>query len=469
MMDASSLSRRARLLDLVTLVGLLLAMTIWVTGGFREWLPWGRVSMTSWSRPLVIALVALLVRHWFEPRPHALSRLVIWQRHWRDAPGVREALTLTLSTRSAVLLVGFLATVLFGPPADAPRAWRLYENEFFNLPARWDTGWYLGIAAEGYSFDPGRPHLQQNIAFFPAYPLLMRYGSLLLGREMAWTGVLISWVSFFAALVYLYRFARDRWGEGAAAAAIGLLACYPFSLYYSTAYTEGLFLLTVIGACYHFERNALWKAGLWGLLAGLTRPNGCLLSVVLACIALRPWWEARGRPGASFGWTSLADRMSVAALPGLGMLIYATYIFFLTGNPFQWAAQNAAWGRVYRGLDELVLEQAGHIGEAGLLSFAGTRSYDALQLSAVVFVALTAWGVYRRIGFPYLVMLAVNLVPPLVMGGLMSIGRVSSMLFPCFLWLALAVPAAHRMAWLAGLAMVQALCAALFFTWRPLF
>ena len=171
-------------------------------------------------------------------------------------PACREALPIVLTTRTAVFVAGFLAIAFFGYRADVPVPWRIYENEFLNLPARWDTGWYLGVAIEGYAWAPARDTVQQNIAFFPVYPMLMRYGSLFLGRETMWTGVLISWLAFFAALVYLYRFTRDRWDDERAGVAIALLACYPFAFFFSTAYTESLFLLTMIGACYHFERGS---------------------------------------------------------------------------------------------------------------------------------------------------------------------------------------------------------------------
>jgi hypothetical protein len=87
----------------------------------------------------------------------------------------------------------------------------------------------------------------------------------------------------------------------------------------------------------------------------------------------------------------------------------------------------------------------------------------------VLFVMATLWPVFRRIGFPYAVLILINLVPPLMMGGLLSIGRVTSVLFPAFVWLALAIPTAHRTAWIAGFAMLQAVVAAMFFTWRPLY
>lgn len=466
----SLVSPLTRVLDVVTVIAFLLAVTVWLTGGFREWTPLGRLSVTSWTRPLLIALLAAVLRHWRQPRPTIATRARAWIGAAHAAPGVRAALPIALATRTAVFLAGFLAVVLFGYRTGIEVPWRIYENELWNLPARWDTGWYLGVAIEGYQFTPTRIAQQQNIAFFPLYPMLMRYGSLLLGREVMWTGVLISWVSFFAALVYLYRFARERFDDEAATAGIALLACYPFALFFSTAYTEALFLLTAVAACYHFERNELWKAGAWGLLAGLSRPNGALLSVVLALIAVRPMWTTvRARRLQLGDWIGTADRIAVAAMPGIGMLLYSTYIFFLTGHPFQWAAQNAAWGRVYRSMDALVGQQAQSIGEHGLYTYAATQTVDALQLTAVLFVLAAVWPVARRIGLPYAVLILVNIVPPLLMGGLLSMGRVTSVLFPVFLWLGVAVPPAHRPAWLAVFAMLQAICAAMFFTWRPLF
>ncbi len=89
--------------------------------------------------------------------------------------------------------------------------------------------------------------------------------------------------------------------------------------------------------------------------------------------------------------------------------------------------------------------------------------------AAVFFVLATLWPVFRRIGFPYAVLIVINVFPPLLMGGLLSMGRVTSVLFPVFVWLAVAIPVSHRMAWVAGFAMLQAIVAAAFFTWRPLF
>ena len=50
-----------------------------------------------------------------------------------------------------------------------------------------------------------------------------------------------------------------------------------------------------------------------------------------------------------------------------------------------------------------------------------------------------------------------------------EIGRLSSVLFPAFIWFATAIPARQRSGWLATFMAIQAFNAALFYTWRELF
>jgi len=90
-------------------------------------------------------------------------------------------------------------------------------------------------------------------------------------------------------------------------------------------------------------------------------------------------------------------------------------------------------------------------------------------VSGVAFVLAATWPVARRLGLAYAVFILINMLPPLAAGGLLSAGRFSSVLFPAFVWFASAVPERQRPGWLAGFMGVQALNAALFYTWRPLY
>lgn len=466
-----------RLLDAIGVAFILLGLSVIVTGGFREWTPMGRISMTSWVRPVAIGGIALLVRHLIYRSPTLPHRVMTGMRAWWATADVRAIAPVYLATRLGVLIVGFLGITMIGYAPNTP-PWRVYGNDFLNLPARWDAGWYLGVALDGYIWDPAAPDTQQNIAFFPAFPIMMRYGALFLARQTVWVGVLIALIAFFFALRYMFRLARTTLADDQAIASVAFLATYPFALFFSAPYTEALYLLTSVAAFYHFERDELKHAGLWGLLAGLTRPNGCLLSIPLAVLAVGPMFTRRSPQGDAAlarrsaqreGGRATATRIAAAAMPGIGMLLFSTYIYVLTGNPLQWAAQNAAWGRVYKGLDQLVQDRVVYVQHYGLYTYASNRTLDMLQAIAVVFVIATIWPVFRRFGLPYAALLVVNLVTPLMMGGLLSMGRVTSVLFPTFLWLGAVVPARHRTGWLIIFGMLQSLAAILFFTWRPLY
>ena len=450
----------ARVLDAAGLGLICVGISVLFTGGFREWTPLGRLSVTSPARPLVCAAVLLLLRHVVQRQPSVVSRVAGILERARHSVALQAVWPIVFASRLGVLAIGFLGIALLGYAPDTP-PYRIYNNDLLDMPARWDTGWYMGIATSGYAFDPAATEAMQNVAFFPLYPMLMHYVAATMGRHVIWAGVAISCVAFLWAAIYLYKFATTRLDAEVAATAVALLAAYPFALFFSAAYTESLFLLTIVATCFHFERDQLWKAAAWGLAAGLTRPNGCFLSIVLALLVLRDY------PTAS--WRNLGRRVMVAAAPGIGMLIFSTYIYELTGDPFQWAAQHAAWGRMYRGVGALVTDRLDFIQANGLYDYASTMWLDMINVGAVVFALGSVWPVYRRFGVPYAALILVNVLPPLSFGGVLSMGRLTSVLFPTFLWLGAVIPANQRSSWLVGFAMLQALFAVAFFTWRPLY
>jgi hypothetical protein len=190
-------------------------------------------------------------------------------------------------------------------------------------------------------------------------------------------------------------------------------------------------------------------------------------------MVVQPWWTAwRGRRAGADGrlsWVRQLDRLAAAAAPGIGMLIYSTYILFLTGNPFQWTAEQVAWGRAYRSLVTVVTDRVEYIAEQGLYRYVSMQAIDLMYLLATFFMLAVAWPVYRRFGLPYAMWILANLLPPLATGGLLSMGRMTSVLFPAFLWMAAVLPAHHRTAWVALFACLQGLIAVLFFTWRQVF
>lgn len=450
----------ARALDALFLLLAFVAAVVAVSGGFRAHFGGLRLAVTS-PLPLLGWCAAIgAARHFAAPQQPLYRELPYRISVWSRAEAVRAAALAVFGTRFVMLFVGYLAVFMFGY-ANGRAPLRHFSNELLNLPVRWDAGWYLQIVTEGYRYTPGDPAIQQNIVFFPAYPMVVRIVGRLFGGDMVGyvvAGMLVSLAAFFGALVYLYAFARDRYGDDVAAASIWLLAAYPFAIFFGAIYTESLFLLGTMGAIHHFSRQQFGRAAAWGLLVGLTRVNGSLLVLPLALLALAPAMRR-----------SRLNALAAAAAPCLGLLIYALFIWRLTGNPIAFATSHVAWGREYQGLGALVARQYSVLAHAGLEGYVGLPGYNVLNAIGALFAVAVVWPVTRRLGVAYGLFIVINVLPALVSGGLLSAGRFSSVLFPAFVWLASALPSGYRAACIASFAAMQAFGAALFYTWRPLF
>lgn len=476
----------ARLADTICLVLVVLALFVFVYGGFRERVLGLRIAITSPWRMLAWAVVLGIVRHYVAPQGPLWADLPARLRAAANTREWRTAFAACFGTRAAILFVGYLAVFLIGYAPRQP-GWRVSTNEFLNLQARWDAGWYFGIATEGYYFSYGMQERgeQLNVVFFPAFPLLMRVAGRLLGgtsEAMFIGGTVVAWGTFVIALWYLFRLARDLIGDEAKAnTAVWLLATYPFAVWFGAVYTESLYLLGAVATLYHFRRDELWKAGAWGLLVGLTRPNGCFLSIPLAVMALGPWlprWLDPGRaPAAAPADPSrhepvpspLMVKLLAASLPGIGVLMYSAYVWTLSGNPLSWAEGHAAWGRSYQGLSILVAERYKFLTEGGVYAYTSQAADDVLHVAGILFVLVPVWPVWRRFGLTFALFILINILPPLAAGGVLSAGRFSSVLFPAFLWVASVIKDEHRPAWFGSFMAVQALNAVLFYTWREMF
>ena len=470
---------RQRAADIVSAV-LLAAALWWAVAGPPALNVGGRLILPSPVLLMYVAGCVQVARHLLWPRPSA----VVWFTRARAAlharPDLDAAVQAFVGTRPAVFVVALAAVVTFG--LSGKPGFVLSRDPLANLPARFDAGWYVGIATEGYAWDHTFQR-QRNIAFFPALPLLMRPVGVVFGmydqtasRERRslrglWGGVLISLAAFFWALYYVTRLAADLIGRERAAGASLLLAAYPFALFYSAPYTESLFLLGAVAACHHFRRREWLAASLWGLLAGLTRPNGCFVSIPLAIIGLEQLYrtqEAGGRGALHTDARAVAVRLLTAAMPGIGMLLFTGYLYRLTGVWFAWARSHEAWGRTFQGIEPFAAFFERLVDEP-FLQLVTSHPANTLNALGVVFGLALTYPVFRRLGPEWGAFVIVNLLPPLLAGGVLSMGRLSATLFPLFIVLAALVPPRHIPAWAAAFGIGQGLCAALFFTWRPLY
>ncbi len=186
--------------------------------------------------------------------------------------------------------------------------------------------------------------------------MLIRFVGVLAGKTPAAyvIGATLLSVALFAfALIYLFLLARQHMDDDQATCSLWLLAAFPFSVFYGAIYTESLYLLGTVGAFYHFRRREFGWAAVFGVVVGLTRPNGFFICGPLAILALAERRNLRA-------WLA-------AAAPAAGVALYSLFVWRLAGNPIAWGLGHAAWGRHYGGLSRLVIERYGYISNAGML------------------------------------------------------------------------------------------------------
>lgn len=424
---------------------------------------------------LYVLFGVVVVRHIMLPRPGLLTRVRHGWRTIAEAPTWGPAVRAFVSTRLMVFVVGFFAVVTFG--LNKP-GFVLSAQPLYNLPARFDAGYYGSIAVDGYDRDRVVDR-HRNIAFFPAMPILMRALGPVVGatktglpREhrmarMLWAGVFVSLLSFLFALYYLLKLGTFLLDEQRARHAVVLAAAYPFACFYNAPYTESLLLLGTVAASYHFLRGQFLRAAAWGVLVGLTRPNGFLLALPLGILALGQLRLAiPGDVGVRARETAKA--LAAAAMPVAGMLAFTVYLYSVTGVWFAWQKNHAAWGRSFTGVEPMA-RGLGWLTDEGIVQVTMNIPFDVLNTAGGAFAIAMLWPVFRHLGAAWALYVVATIVPPMFAGGALSLARLSATLFPVFLAFAAVLPSRAVPSWAMAFAILQGFCAALFFTWRELF
>jgi hypothetical protein len=371
----------------------------------------------------------------------------------RDSEALRAAVRIGASSRLAVLLVAIFAALSFGPASgglarenagkfDDPALTHAIADPVLAPLARWDSVWYLRIADSGYGDSPVRA------AFFPLYPLLVRgMGTLFGGSHAALlvAAYLVSLAAFLAALVLLYRLTELELGRPLARPVLLLIAVFPAAVYFGAPYSESLFLMLAVGAFYAARTDRWAWAGACAGLASGTRSAGILLLIPLVLI----WWGTRPRRPKDAAWLLLAP---------LGVAAYAAWLGLVEGDALRFLDVQAAWSRdlsiplagawdgLVAAVDGVRQLASGSRSPVYFEAAAGDpfriAAINVMLFATLVFAVVACVGVLRRLPRPYGVWVAVSLVLPLSFPvapqPLMSLPRFVSVLFPVFMWLALA-------------------------------
>jgi hypothetical protein len=360
---------------------------------------------------------------------------------------------------------------------------------------RWDGGWYVGISHTGYTYRPGE---MSSVAYFPAYPLAIRFLQPLVRDEIyVLPGIVLTLVCGLGAAVLLYRwFARLVRVSASGAAlpparrraiartAVLLLLVYPYAWYlYGAVYADALFLVGAVGAFVLVEHDRPVLAGLVAVVATAARPVGIGLVIGLVAVVVerreivavpvldgvrttgwRPAWAAAREGGRSRFAAAAGTVSSVRLRPGRlrgrdagillslgGLLGWMWFLRTAFGDPLLFAKVQGApgwdqepgphtwfkvpWFEKLAHLATYVHHPHAHWDE--LIYTLGITAQAVLVLGALALVPL----VVRRVGWGYAAyVIGVVGVPLLGSKDWQGTGRYLLAAFPVFLvagwWLA---------------------------------
>jgi hypothetical protein len=324
-----------------------------------------------------------------------------------------------------------------------------FESHF----TAWDSEHYLHISERGYEADSG------VCAFYPLWPILVRWFSPLVGGNNVLGGmILANLVSLFSFLLF-FRFVQEQLGDSIAWLSLVLLLAFPGSLFFHFNYTEGMFLLLLILLCRSLLRGNIGLALLAGFLLPLTRALGVfsvapiLLHVTLHNDKIRNWlstsaikskwalrallWfpgnepandkadgkRVRSRPVATY-WVALA--------PIYGWILYILLMWRWTGNPFEGFAAQKNWG----------VQSIGNLFDlpkflVGFLSPTAWHEFNGSVLDRTIFIiCVMAFPTIWRLDKTWFLWAVVLAVVPAVSGTFVSFTRFASVAFPVFIAIA---------------------------------
>ena len=301
---------------------------------------------------------------------------------------------------------------------------------------RWDAGWYLAIANDGYFYLPGT---QSSVAFFPAYPLLLRAVDWVVGDPFL-AGMLVTWTCGLGAALLYWRWCRRRMAPAAATTALALLMVFPYAWFFHfSIYADALFIVAVLGSFTLLDGDHPWLAGLVGVLATAARPVGLAVAVGLVVRAL----ERRGAlrlPGGALARVRLplalrrdrlrgADAGVLVSLGGLGA--YCAYLGVRFGDPLAFAAVQGApgWEQEAGPRTWLKISFLGELVHGDRFVTTRLVIQALLTVGALVLVPL----VVRRFGWGYAAYsLAIVALPAISTKDFQGMGRYLLAAFPLF-------------------------------------
>lgn len=299
-------------------------------------------------------------------------------------------------------------------------------GQFPDALCRWDCFWYEGIARGGYSGFPAAPGTTGNWAFFPFYPTLIALVRVVVHGPLMVVATSLSILASIAAAMLAWPLLERNWRAYTLYSAF--LLCGPFSVYFTTFYTEVAFVLLTNGVFLALRRSNYLAAGLVGGLLSATRIVGVFIVFAIVVQGFVAHRRTGGRLASFVPAVVRQPRLVLAVfLAPLGLFAYMAWLYFKMGDALAFQHVQRAFGRgvgnplvyLWRGLT--------HVDPTGALLSVPQQA----AIATLVGLALCGVLVWRN-RYPEAVFCVICLILPLF-AGLHSMVRFVAALSPLML------------------------------------
>jgi Gpi18-like mannosyltransferase len=236
-------------------------------------------------------------------------------------------------------------------------------------------------------------------AHFPLFPVLIRLFGIITNYPYAM--LIVTLISSIIAIYFFNRLIGKFVGRRDALFLTFLFAVFParWLIVRSTGSADPLFVGSIIASLYYFRSKKYWLAGIWGMIAQLTKSPGILLFISYSLYLLIPILKEKIVSASK--WIrnlNLRHTFPILLIP-LGLLIVFTLYYFTQGNfwayfnsgdnihlffpPFQIFNYSAPWVGTFW-LEEVIFIYL--IGAIGVYRLFAKKEYEIAVFSMVFFV-----------------------------------------------------------------------------------
>ncbi len=265
--------------------------------------------------------------------------------------------------------------------------WTKARPSYFDFLNIWDVEWYHRIFTDGYASvlptNPDGTVQQNNWAFMPVFPYLVRGLNFLTGVEWKILAPIVATIFAFAFILVAYKLLLLRLSESQSRWAITLISFSMASPILQVGYAESLWLLLIAASLYFFMRRRDVLLAISLSVLSVTRPGLLAFALMFALLFVYRLVRER-RHGEEFVQLERVRLASLTVLSGFLGFVWLIVAALATGRFDAYLKTEVAWRAGYTGNTDLqpftgwFVSGAFHLGDGfgqivvfGLIAFAG--------------------------------------------------------------------------------------------------